>query len=69
VTEQDVKDSIQLLRDALQQAATDPMTGHIDLNLINTGQSSMSRQKSSDLAKYVRPRYIRPCRLFLDLTI
>ena len=37
VSSEDVKEAIRLIKVATQQAATDPKTGTIDMNLITTG--------------------------------
>ncbi len=42
------------MRVGLQQAATDPATGKIDISLITTGQSSTSRQRIAELSGKVR---------------
>lgn len=39
-----VREALRLMRAAIQSAATDPITGQIDMDLINTGRSAMSRQ-------------------------
>lgn len=49
----DVSEALTLMRSALQQAATDPRTGLIDLDLITTGQSTAARRRIGDLAKAV----------------
>ena len=43
----DVEEAIRLLRVATQSAATDPRTGRIDMDLINTGRSASSRSAYS----------------------
>ncbi len=44
---------------ALQQAATDPRTGLIDMDLLATGQSTALRERIRLLAVYVRKSYNR----------
>lgn len=41
----DVQEAIRLIRVATQSAATDPTTGLIDMDVINTGMSAGVRQK------------------------
>jgi DNA replicative helicase MCM subunit Mcm2 (Cdc46/Mcm family) len=41
----DVDEAIALVKYATQQAATDPNTGLIDMDVIVTGKTSASRQK------------------------
>ena len=49
----DVSEAVSLVRAALQQAATDPRTGLVDLDLITTGQSAAARRRIGDLGKAV----------------
>merc|ERR1712078_94592 len=51
VERRDVEMAVTLMREALQQAATDPVTGLIDMDLINTGQSMSTRHRLGDLTK------------------
>lgn len=39
---------------ATQQAATDPVTGCIDMDLISTGITAVSRQKINQLIEYIK---------------
>ena len=41
----DVQEAIRLMRVATQQAATDPTTGCIDMNMISTGITANSRER------------------------
>ncbi|MCQ2819646.1 MAG: AAA family ATPase [archaeon] len=54
VTKEDVDEAIRLMKVATQQAATDPMTGTIDMDLINTGVSTTTRQNLSKLMEIVK---------------
>jgi DNA replication licensing factor MCM4 len=45
VESKDVQEAIRLIRVATQSAATDPSTGLIDMDVINTGMSAGVRQK------------------------
>lgn len=45
VEEKDVDEAIALVKFATQQAATDPTTGLIDMDVIVTGKTSSSRRK------------------------
>eukprot|EP00047_Mylnosiga_fluctuans_P002952 m.226726 g.226726 ORF g.226726 m.226726 type:complete len:825 (+) comp11469_c0_seq1:44-2518(+) len=49
----DVSEAVSLVRAALQQAATDPRTGLVDLDLITTGQSAAARRRIGDLGKAI----------------
>ena len=42
---EDVNEAIRLIKVATQQAATDPVTGKIDMDMITTGTTTSSRQK------------------------
>ena len=42
---------MRLLRVATQSAATDPRTGRIDMDLINTGRSASSRIRTQQLVQ------------------
>lgn len=50
----DVREAIRLVHGALQQAAVDPRTGTLDMDLITTGRSAASRLLVADLARAVR---------------
>lgn len=45
VDENDVIMAYELIKDALKQSATDPMTGLIDVDVLVTGQTSTSRKR------------------------
>lgn len=49
VEEQDVAEATRLVKAAMRQAATDPRTGQIDLDLLTTGQSNASRTLAGQL--------------------
>ena len=50
---QDVQESNRLMREALRMSATDPNTGLIDLDLINTGAGQQERRLRGDLKREV----------------
>ena len=37
VERRDIEEAVRLIRTAMQQSATDPKTGHIDMDIITTG--------------------------------
>ena len=43
----------RLHKEALKQAATDPKTGQIDMEILMTGLSASDRAKRVELAKYI----------------
>lgn len=50
VTIDDVKEAVRLIRSAIKESATDPVTGRIDMDLL-AGVSGSERRKKSDLKK------------------
>ena len=49
----DVEEACRLMRDAIRTSATDPRTGQIDMDLINTGTSLAQRRMRGDMKKEV----------------
>lgn len=49
VTADDVKEAVRLIKSAIKESATDPITGKIDLSLISTGTSTAQRKRKEDL--------------------
>jgi DNA replication licensing factor MCM4 len=49
VTKEDAKEALRLLKVATQAAATDPRTGRIDMDMISTGRTSLSRETEERL--------------------
>ena len=54
VEKKDVEEAVRLIKVATQQAATDPVTGHIDMDLISTGITAGSRNKIGQLVEHIR---------------
>jgi DNA replication licensing factor MCM4 len=54
VEKDDVDEAIRLIKVATQQAATDPVTGVIDMDLIVTGMTTSSRAKLTQLTDTIR---------------
>lgn len=50
---QDVYEAVRLIKSAIKDYATDPITGKIDMDLVQTGQSSAQRRLAEDLVKTV----------------
>jgi len=42
VSQKDVEEAVRLIKQAMQQSATDPKTGEIDMDLLTTGVSASS---------------------------
>jgi DNA replication licensing factor MCM4 len=49
VTRADAMEAVRLMRVATQAAATDPRTGRIDMDMINTGRSTVDREMEEQL--------------------
>ena len=49
----DVQEACRLMRDAIRTSATDPRTGQIDMDLINTGTSLQQRKMRGDMRREV----------------
>eukprot|EP00041_Stephanoeca_diplocostata_P025419 m.664642 g.664642 ORF g.664642 m.664642 type:complete len:842 (-) comp22746_c0_seq2:152-2677(-) len=49
----DVAEAVRLVKSAIHQAATDPRTGQIDMDLLTTGTSMASRVRIGDLSRAV----------------
>jgi len=54
VEKNDVQEAMRLIRVATQQAATDPTTGLIDMDMISTGMTTMSRSKIHQICDYIK---------------
>ena len=54
VEEEDVEEALRLIKVATQQAATDPETGLIDMDLITTGMTTSSRNKLNQLSDTIK---------------
>ena len=54
VVEEDVRIAMDLIKKATQQAAIDPVSGQIDMNLISTGYSSSVKKKINNLVDYIK---------------
>ncbi|RSH87103.1 hypothetical protein EHS25_003592 [Saitozyma podzolica] len=50
---EDVQEAGRLIRAALRESATDPLTGQIDLDLINTGAAASARRIRGDLKREI----------------
>ncbi|GMG53343.1 unnamed protein product [Ambrosiozyma monospora] len=50
---EDVDEAVRLIKSAIKDYATDPLTGRIDMDLVQTGQTSAQRRLKEDLSKQV----------------
>lgn len=48
---EDVQEAVRLIKSAIKDYATDPKTGKIDMNLVQTGKSVIQRKLQEDLAR------------------
>ena len=49
----DVEEACRLMREAIRTSATDPRTGKIDMDLINTGTSLQQRKMAGDMKREI----------------
>lgn len=49
----DVKEAVRLIKLAIKDYATDPVTGRIDMDLVQTGTTQAQRRQQEDLAKEI----------------
>eukprot|EP00825_Cyclidium_porcatum_P019957 TRINITY_DN22816_c0_g1_i1.p1 TRINITY_DN22816_c0_g1~~TRINITY_DN22816_c0_g1_i1.p1 ORF type:complete len:314 (+),score=65.77 TRINITY_DN22816_c0_g1_i1:122-1063(+) len=54
VEEEDVEEAWRLIKVATQQAATDPTTGLIDMDMLATGKTAVSRQKINVMVGFIQ---------------
>ena len=54
VEKRDVEEAVRLIKVAMQQSATDPTTGEIDMDIIATGVSSSTSDKVKDIIQIVK---------------
>ena len=54
VAPKDVEEASRLVREATQQAATNPLTGKIDMDIITSGMSSTSRERVTHLVTIIK---------------
>lgn len=58
VEKRDVDEAVRLIKTAMQQSATDPMTGEIDMDLIATGQSHSSTERVNTIKNIIKKIYV-----------
>jgi len=54
VEQKDVEEAVRLIKQAMQQSATDPKTGEIDMDLLTTGVSASSKDRIKQLCEFVK---------------
>ena len=58
VEKRDVEEAVRLIKTAMQQSATDPTTGEIDMDIITTGVSSTSQERIRQIATIIKKIYV-----------
>lgn len=54
VEKRDVDEAVRLIKNALQQAATDPTTGEINMDIITTGQTKTSAERLKVICEFIK---------------
>jgi len=58
IEKRDVEEAVRLIKTAMQQSATDPTTGEIDMDIITTGVSSTSADRVKLIATIIKKVYV-----------
>jgi DNA replication licensing factor MCM4 len=66
VQKEDVEEAIRLIKVATQQAATDPVTGKIDMDMITTGLATSSREKLHMMCDHIKILLVRKIFIYLN---
>ena len=53
VSQKDVEEAVRLIKQAMQQSATDPKTGEIDMDLLTTGVSASSQTRIKQICESI----------------
>lgn len=54
VEKRDVEEAELLIKNALQQSATDPTTGKINMDIITTGQTKTNSEKLTIICEFIK---------------
>lgn len=54
VEKKDVEEAVRLIKHAMQQSATNPTTGEIDMGLLTTGFTASSSTKVTALCEFIK---------------
>ena len=54
VEKSDIEEAVRLIKTAMQQSATDPKTGEIDMDIITTGISTTSTKRIKEICDYIK---------------
>jgi DNA replication licensing factor MCM4 len=55
----DIEEAVRLIKTAMQQSATDPKTGEIDMDIIATGVSANSTKRVKEIAEVIKKITVR----------
>ena len=58
VEKQDVEEAVRLIKNALQQSATDPKTGKINMDIITTGLAKSSPERIKAICDLIKSLYV-----------
>lgn len=53
VEKQDLDEAIRLIKQAMQQSATDPNTGQINMDILTTGQTKTSTERLNGIKDFI----------------
>jgi len=54
VESRDIEEGVRLIKTAMQQSATDPNTGEIDMDIITTGIGAASHSRIKEICNFIR---------------
>ena len=54
VEKSDIDEAVRLIKTAMQQSATDPKTGEIDMDIIATGVSATSMKRIKEVCEFIK---------------
>lgn len=54
ISEENITEAVRLIKAAMQQSATDPRTGEIDMGIITTGVSATSTESVKRICDFIR---------------
>ena len=61
VTRHDIEEAVRLIRTAMQQSATDPKTGQIDMDIITTGIAQTSAERIRQICEFIKKVQVSFC--------
>ena len=69
VEQRDVDEAVRLIRSAMQQSATDPKTGQIDMDIIATGIAQTSAERVKVISEFIKKVQVSYASIFQGLEI